>query len=454
MVATITTTGLKADHAIGVLLPAQRLVDTDSISLPFSDSTLIQEARIRSGTFAMEMVSDIDIDLTFRFRFKELFHTIAGEELPFEDSVFVSRHGSTTYSFNISGYDVRSLNGQLLSSLEVISTVVIPVSGNQPITLNDSDGVHVSLTHTAPIVIDSAIGVVPPTWVDVATVVPLELSDFSTKFKAQLSLPFALLNLSTLSSIGFPIDLAMSLGAKGEAGDSAVLPIPASQQRIQPGMGFIQFDEASVGQFLSRLSGTLPDSIGIKGRVLVNPPDVYIPSLAGIGHVGSNCGLSGRVDLQIPLTVGIANGTYSDTLAVGDSAGSGGLNPSDKDRLGDVNSGTVHVEIENGTPLQLAVSLSVLDSLGRQLLLLPGSGQGFGITGAIVDAQGNVSTPTRSKFAIQLGGNDVQQFIDAHRIAYNVSFVTTPGAPSVAIRTTDSIKIKAWSGFSYRVSDQ
>jgi len=189
------------------------------------------------------------------------------------------------------------------------------------------------------------------------------------------------------------------------------------------------------------------------GQVHVNPPEVYNPTLAGVGGVGRNSTFRGRVDLEVPLMVGIANGSYRDTLVVGDTTGDGNRDFSiNKSRLREVNHGKLFIEVENGIPMQIGLELELLERAGYRLLHLPHAGSAISIAAATVDGTGNVTLPRTSRVTIELSSNDVRQFDPAEFISYAVSLTTTPGSSAVRFRTSDYVRIRVWSTLSYKVN--
>ncbi len=452
--ARLTTSNLKASQAVFASIPPQRLTDNDTTHVTVNDSTLVKELFIGTGALNLSFTSQVDLDMVFKYRLSELLRRVGNSYVPYEDSIYLPARGSGAQVVNLAGAKMQAQSGQLIRSLEVISSVIIPNGSTQPVTVNDTDKVLVSVTRLESIVADSAVGVLKPTLVNVNTIVPVNFGDLPTRFTGQLSIPAGTLALWTTSTIGFPMDISIRIGArKNSTGDSAFLSMPFSQKRVQRGTDLILFDQAEVGHFLSQFSGGLPSELRIEGKALVNPPDVYTPTLAGVGTVGRNNSLSGRADLQIPLMMGIVNGTYSDTVALGDTTADGRKDYTiNKDRINDVNSGAVFIEVKNAMPLQVGFTLRLLDIAKQPLLLIPQSGPPMQVAAAAVDGDGNVTIPANSTLSFQLNENEVRQFIPAEHLSYSFSLVTTQGAPAVRFKTTDYVQVRLWSTLAYRVN--
>jgi hypothetical protein len=332
--------------------------------------------------------------------------------------------------------------------------VILPSASGQPVTVNDTDRVEIRLTTSAPLGIDTAVAVIQPTWLDVNVPVAVDFGELPTRFSGQLNIPAARLGLQTGVTFGFPMDLYLVIGARTTTGGSWVyLSIPATQKRIQPGTSSIQFDATEVGAFLSQFSGRLPDTLTVVGQVLVNPPEVYSPTLAGVGAIGRGSSFRGSINLEIPLQLGIVDGSYRDTLSIGDTTGDGNADYAvNRSRIRDINSGSVFIEIENGLPLAVGVQVHLLDPSRRTLLTVPRPGQQVGVGAAAADGAGNVTAPSSSRSVIQLSSAEVRMFDSTQFVAYSLTFSTTPAAGAVRFRISDYVHVRVWTALSCRVN--
>jgi hypothetical protein len=448
LLATIFVSGLRVSEALMKGLPAQRLTDNDRASMNIVDSTIIQEARAKSGRIAIEFRNRINLGVVLKFRLSELWRPVSGRLVQFEDSVALAASGEASYDLNLAGYRISSPSGGLVTSLELVSSVIIPNDVTTTVGLHDTDKVEISMATLAPIIVDSAAAVLKPTWIDLNTVVGLNVGEMTQKFKWQLLIPSASLVLNTRSSVTCPADLFLTLSAKKDAaGNLAVLQIPAAQRRLSGGQGVIVFDETEVGQFLSQIPGGLPDSIRISGKVLVNPGDAYYPGPTGIRSIGSNCSFGGTVNVNVPLKVGFGGSTYCDTMGVG----KGDQRRANGETDG-VNSGRVLMELDNALPMQVGVKLRLLDFARQVMLTIPQSGQPVQITSASVDPQGNVILPAHSKVVLELNHAEAQLVSPADYVEYSFDLSTSLGAPAVCFRTSDYVHVRCWSEISYGVN--
>ncbi|MFN0159456.1 MAG: hypothetical protein ACKVRP_15450 [Bacteroidota bacterium] len=452
IVATLHTSNVQARRATFAQIPPQRLASDDTTMFSLDDSTLVKEVGFRSGTLDFTFTSRVDLDILFKFRMNEL-RSVQSVSIPYEDSIYLPARGTGSFSLNLAQYKIQSSTGDLVRSLQVISNIVLPSGSVAPVTVNDTDKVDIMLSST-PLIVDTAVAVVKPTWVDVNAPIAINFGDLPTRFSGQISIPSATLGLATSVSFGFPLDLYVSIGARRyPSGDWVYLQIPASQKRIQPGTNAVNFNQNEVGYFLSQFTNQLPDTLYVMGQVLVNPPEVYNPTLAGVGSFGSNSSFGGTVHLEVPLMLGIVDGAYRDTLAIGDTTGDGQTDYTvNKSRIRDVNFGKIFIEVQNGMPLQVGVNLALLNNTRQSLLSIPQSGSPVLVNAAAVDNDGNVTLAARSTSTIELSAHDVRQFDPSEFMTYALSLITTPGSPAVRFKTTDYIRIRVWSTLSYRVN--
>ena len=452
--AHLTTANLKARQAIFANVPPQRLSDSDTTHVTVDDSTLIRELHVKSGEISLAFVNHIGIDLLFKFSLLELFRLNGTSYVSYEDSLLIPAAGSGTEIVSLTNAKISSRSQDLLRSLEIISSVVLPSGSSQPVTLNDTDRVLITVTRTSPIVIDSAIGVLKPTWVAVNTVVPVRFGDIPKRFSGQLSIPAASLALWTNSTVAFPMDLNIRIGArKRNSADSVFVYVPVSQRRVQSGPDVVLFDQGEFGGFLSQFSSGLPQEFRVEGRALVNPPDCYDPSPGGVGAIGSHGSLSGKADIEIPLVMGIVNGTYRDTIALGDTTADGHKDYSiDKKQINNVSSGLITIEVKNAMPVQVGALFQLLDIGKQSLLRIPQSGSLLSVSAASVDGQGNVTVPASSTASFQLNESEVRQFNPAEYVTVTFSMATTAGAPMVRFKTSDSVHVRSWTVLRYRTN--
>lgn len=451
-VVDAVTNGLAVRSAVNAMIPAQRLADNDTTSISVDDSTLIQQAFVGSGALHLRFANRVQVGMVFRFRFLDLQRPVGNGFVPFEDSVDLDPGGNGVTTIDLQGARMQRPDNALLSSLRVVSSVIIPSAPPVPVTINDTDKVVISVESGESIVIDSLAGVVKPTWVTVDETVPVNFGDLPTRFAGQFTIPSASLDLHAASSLGFPADLVVALGAPAPGGDSAYLSLPQSQRRVVNGNQVLHFDPAETGGFLTQVSGVLPDAFRVTGNILVNPPDAYLPVPAGVQRVGRSTGCGGSVALAIPLRLGITGGAYADTLVIADTSNDGTADFTiNRDAFDRTQEGSVSFIVDNGIATSLGLAVHILDSLRTDVLRIPTDGTSLAVASAPVNPDGTVSGPRRSTLSVTLGPDDVRQLRRVAFVVYDVT-IATPAGGIVQFRTSDAIAIRAWTRLTYGVN--
>jgi hypothetical protein len=438
---TVEVTNLVCTRAILSSVPPQVLIDNSRISSAIRDSNKIKEVWIKSGNLDFRIQSAVPMNLKLRVRFEELFDP---QGRPFVDSLIVAAQGTTSHQISLAGLQLRSLTGGFLSALTVVGTVdLFEGSRGLPVTVRETDNIRILATSTT-LVVDSAVGVVKPTVINVNEAVALKLGDLSNKFSGQLLIPLASLSLEPLTGISFPLLLDLSLRARDASGNEVMLSMPIS--KTYGNRGPIVFSPQEVGNFLSRLSAKLPDTLRIIGRVILNPDYDTVT----VGAVGSRSSFGGLVDLNIPLNVSVG-GLLTDVVTFGDTTGDGNSDyRENRDLMQSMNSGKIHLVLDNAVPLAFACKVTLLDHARQPVLSFPQSeGDSLTVSPPLV-AVGEAGSAVRSIRTITLTMNEIRALERAQFVQIALG-LSTPGTDPVAFRSDQSFRARVWAELSYRV---
>lgn len=440
---SVSMTSLRAHSAVLAYISPQQLTNNDTTFLTLNDSTIVKEVVFGSGTLNFNVSSNIPMDMDVTARFPEVLQPAGGGYITYVRSTsFFQGNSSFPLQVALKGLRIHSLDGDLVRSLQLVSSLYLHGS-TTPITLHDTDKVTINMTSDGKVAADSAVAVVKPTWINVQRSVPLSLGDLSSKFAGTITIPSANLRLNTLSTVGCPADLYVQLQIVNPTTKSVLqLPVPPAQRRVRYGNGTIVFDPTAVGGFLSAASPKFPDSISISGSVLVNPPDLYNPTIGGVATIARASFVRDTVVADIPFNLSVVGGVFRDTASV---------EPFDSKEANKMNIGTLHIEVQNGLPTRARARVVLLDSSHTALLTIPQSGLPIDLSPAPVNGQGLVSASVPTSVAITLTGSDIQKFSRVKFTAIEVDVDTTPGSP-VQFRTSDVVLVRVWATLSYRVS--
>jgi hypothetical protein len=440
LLATVTTSQLVALSATTTEISPQHFVTTRSI--PMGTETLIREVWLNRGALNLRFVSNIDMRMSLRLRLPELLRS-SGQA--FEQTVSISPRDSFSLSIDLSRARLRSLDGGFLRSLaaECVADLFAAAQGSA-VSLRATDFMRVEATSSS-VVVDSAIAVLKPTMIVIDERVALKLGEIGTKFSGHIDIPAASMIFTPQTSIKVPMEMNLRFEAKNGTGKTVSLQMPVTKGAN--GLGTIAFAPGDVGGFLSQISGNLPDSLRVVGNVVLNPDfDTTAPAA-----IGRNCSFAGNVNLSVPLSMRISDGVFAETLVMGDTTGDGTADHRiDPKELSSFNAGRMFVEIDNGLPLGVKIKLVLLDRNRKPLLVIPQSeGDSITIAAGIV-AGGDVQAPAHSSRFVELQNAEIQSLNVADFVQMGVA-ISTPGSGPVNFNTTDRVRVRVWTQFSYRV---
>jgi hypothetical protein len=220
------------------------------------------------------------------------------------------------------------------------------------------------------------------------------------------------------------------------------MPVSKTSGALEP----IVFSPQEVGSFLSALASKLPDTLRIVGRVILNPDYDTLH----VGAVGSRSTFGGLVDLNIPLNIAVG-GAFADIVTFGDTTGDGNSDYNDnRDLIESMNSGKIHLTLDNDVPLRFACKLTLLDHMHQPVLSFPQSeGDSLTISPPLVSG-GEVTSAVRTARSITLTTAEIRalervQFV---KIALGLG---TAGTGAVTFRSNQQFRAKVWTELSYRV---
>jgi hypothetical protein len=440
LVAAVSSTDLVATSATVSNVDAQHTQVTRSIAL--DSETLIKDVWVNRGTLNLHVVSEVALPATLRLRLLEIL-TQSGAV--YERVINLAARGSQDVSIDLAHCRIHGPANGFVRSLTADVIADVPRSTGSYVTINSTDQFSANVTSSV-IVADSAIAVLKPTVIAIDQKVALNLGDLTKKFKGSLDIPNANLRFTPQTSMIVPMELDLRLESKGENGGTVTLQVPVTKGNA--GIGTIDFAPGDVGTFLSRVSGNIPDSLRVVGNVTLNP-DYDTTMTTSIGRNGS---FAGDIAFSVPMSLRIVQGCFADTVVMGDTTNDGKTDHIiDPDVMKDVNLGRMHLEIDNGLPLGVKVKVVLLDNAHNPVLTIPQSEGDSLEIGAGLVVNGDVQSTAHSSRVIELRGTELTQFNNAAYVRMNVS-TSTPGATAVNFHTTDKVRVRVWSEFSYRVN--
>jgi len=436
--ASIGSFTLSATTAI---LPAQKPFDvTDAVTI--DDSTKVEVVHFDSGNFDVNFSNNLDLNININLKINNL-KTPDGSI--YSQTVILGRkeknHHITISS--LKGWSFVTLTpGQPTNKLSYTATVTVPATSDAR-TLNKGDNVSVSV-NVSNLKIKDITGQIKLTSFDISpTNFNIDLGDVKDKFTFDsLNIKNPAIFLHLTSSVGIPVSFnGIITGANNnEQRSMAVneeLAVSSSEQ---------VFDLRNFGlkDFINGFHNSFPSSFSFSGSGIVNPN-------YGIGEVTKDDSVTGYIDTELPLDIGIAGGTFRDTMTV-DS-----IKISDSD-INAINSVFLTIEVENKIPVKLSAKATVLDKNNLPLFTIPPSYNPTSeilISAAGVDANGFATTAVPTVQTIELKGADAQTFLRNRTIAVNLKLLTPPDGSNtpVKFRNTDQIKVKLYGTADFKLNN-
>lgn len=425
-------------------IPPQRVFSRDSALFVADDSTLVDSAFFKSGTFSIEMKNWLDLTVTARLRLPNLQYVINNRV--FDTSVVLLPQQTVLVPVNIAQFKAASLTGNP-TNLFWYTAQLDSVHGN-PGTVSRDDSMTAVVIPGTELIVRSARIVIEPTALDVDTTYRLRLGNLPGNFSLDsIYLPKAAFLMDSLRTpVEAQIDTPLFARVKDTLGliNVDTVRYRGSPFLFQPpvSQGRLRVDSTNsniiqvISQFVAQQppgAKRLPDSVHVKGSATLNPGYSLIPRI-----IADTTRIKGRFDVEFPLNIGLRNGIYSDSASI---AGKVGIEQSDIDRF---KSGRLTIDVGNSLPasLKLDLKLRVNDSTVVDIprvitdsIFVPAAGIG---------TDGFSNQTARRLISLNLDRDDVRNLARAEFLLFKVRVnAASPGArQSAKFRTTDSVRLR------------
>ena len=411
---------------------------TTSRTYQRSDPSSINQAEIQSGQFSIR--ADVPFNGSGAVTL-QIPNLTMPNGVPFRPRVPTARNQShIDTTFRLDGYFISAPDQQINYTIDVH----VDDSGNDYVRLNAADSVNGTISFSG-IILKSLSGVVKPTSISVNQPVSIDVESMNKLTSGSVQFADASLVVELQSPPqGFEYDVSgLISGVNSKTGTTATLAIPADQRRIQPGADSIVFPGTMVAGFLNSFTPNVPDRITLNAIATINPTGTQV------GTIRSSDSIAGTVRFALPFNFRIVGGVYQDTVQYGSSEGSDDT----KDKSGNVQSARMSIELENFLPVALGIdTLKFLDANRNVLLTIPKQGQPEILVQSGVVTGGVVTQSTKSTSYIELNHDDAAKFKSASLIVIALR-LETPATDPVRFRSSDWVKIKAWSTVNYRTNE-
>jgi hypothetical protein len=402
-------------------------------TLRISDSTKIEEALISEGRAFLITNNNMDVSLTASVTFSNLFNS---NEQPYSLNIPLAKleKNKIVEIPSLTNWKIVSLSPGVPTNEIGYSVSVLTDSTGEVSTITKDDSISFNLNFDE-LVFESFKGQLKPINVDI------ERSGFKLdygSFKEQLY--FQKVNFDDAKfNISFKSSANLDILAQGEifATNGIEDRIIETGDLLIPSYGPTTIE---LNSLLNGFTSALPDSFSLDGRAILNPN-------YEIGEVKRGDSLFGQIDFEIPLIVGMTQGTFRDTFDLD-------LGDIDEDDIDNFNYGSVTFTIKNNVPVGINFTAEVLDSNSLIMLPLPTSYNNLDnvkIPKPSVSDEGEVISAGISVQTLTLIGDDIKTLLNSPLMSIEVNFGTADGDSPVKFKTSNTISFEIRAEAEYKV---
>ncbi|MCB9210839.1 MAG: hypothetical protein H6609_15850 [Ignavibacteriales bacterium] len=413
-------------------LPVQNFQFSKSVVL--DDSTKIEEALINEGKAELIANNNMDVNLRAIINFDNLLDD-NGKQYNLEVPLLRNEKNKIIELPSLTDWVIKTSTPGIPTS-EVSYTVdVLTDSTGEISTISKEDSVNFDLKFDE-LVFETFNGILKPTRIDIKeSGFNLDYGSFNEQFEySDINFKDAifLLNFNTSADLNVLYDgtLSATNGIEYRSQNVSGIYIPSDQR-----------NQVEISDLINSFSQELPDSFSMTGQAILNPKYEY-------GSFTRGDSIFGEIDFQIPLNVGIAEGSFKDTLEVD-------LGDVSQDEIDKLNYGEVTFTVKNTVPVILSFTADVLDSNYHEILKIPtlyNQIENIQIPAPVMSDIGEVLTVGEVIQTIELQGDDIKKILENPYIKIEVLFNTANVEQGpVKFKTSNKISFDVRAKAEYRV---
>lgn len=436
---------MRASQAVAVVPKQEPYSINKSITL--TDGNKVSTADIKNGTLTLTVSNGFEVPDTIDLVLKSLVSQTNPNDTLSRHFVLQPLQSNFVLPIDLAGYKLVMSDqfGNPTDSIRYRATATSPGSRALPdsfVTVSTSQSVHSDFnltdlqlsTFTGEVHLKNPINITPYTQ-------SVDLGDFAKKFSGQITFgPNTQLELD-VNGIGFPCvaHITMIPGSS----NSSLPPVDSAvvNSVIYPGPNKIILGQSFVNALngFTQVRKTIPDQFIIGGNLTVNPSP-YTTT----GTVTDTDKVTGTGTISMPFNLGIVNATYADTTTqavITDSATAA--------KLGNIDSGSVVIEMWNGLPLQIAMLGQLIDTTTHAVIMnFPIDT--IRVAPATVNTDGSVRDSVFSRNVISLTNAQARILGQCYmRFFFRVS--TPTNLATVPFQKDDDLSLRVYGNFAFKV---
>lgn len=336
---------------VKIKLASQTVQSSQSIPLNIQDPTIasasIKAIRVESGTLAITLNNQFPIKTTVKLSFQNLFRS--GQTQPMVETLEFAANQQKTTPISLDGVTIKPENGLIIADVE--ATTDPTGDAGAYFTTDGSQKIEGSVSLQPPLTFHS-IEVPLTRSQDIATSsTPINLPAELSKMNLKLGGVALKLHLDNQSGLSGYIDLAVN----GKGGSNAVTLTRKDGSPLRLAFEANKAQDLMVDQDNSNLLDVLnamPKELEFGGKVTIDSGDQPVT-------ITKNDRISGKVSVEVPISLQFPAMGRGKAIPAYDvkPATDLGLSDSNREQLKTLSSVVLHVTVDNGWKVPLAVDL-------------------------------------------------------------------------------------------------
>jgi hypothetical protein len=399
-----------------------------------SQPTKYQTVKLESGLLNFSVTNNFAVDAKATIT---IYNLKKEDGTMFSTSEVVSRNSSKEIfnNYSLANYSFVSSDG---SATNVVSYKINfePLASDDFRTVKSTDKTSGNISFSN-LEAKEFTGLLKPTSVEqTRSSVSLDLKDLKNKLQFKelnLSNPVIELRLKPTAQMEFSIN--GKLEGKNSKGEKATMTLTSrtlyNKTKISTNDSVLTLNADSLTNFFKKFS-ELPDSLIVYAGGIVNPDYKTI-------SIKNSDVVTGKSKIEIPLEFGISGGEVWDSVEVD-------LSDDDRDKIKDMNSLDVKLNINNGIPARLSFIGKLYDEYDNFLNYFPAKNNAADTV--------KVSSTSNQEILITIENGEPEKISRAKYMRIYLKFDTNgENNSSVKFKTDDVIDISASGLLNYNVSE-
>ena len=456
ILVSLQSSPLLADSA-KAKIPSQNVASINNTTFTVDDSTVVQDAAFKAGSFNILLTNTLGINVGVHFDVNDIVNASSGAKYAI-DTILIAKQNATLL-FDAKKWNIQTTPSLLGTKLKYSVSINTINSAGLKKTVTKNDFVSASIIPGSPFIVKSVTGKISTQFVQINSGMKsgIDLKDFKNlngKFLFKgigLIVRFPMGGKDTVDGLPMDYDLTVTSKSKGTILDAIHIKKGPGFPRIYPNNPVIPISNApGFDNFLSNSFPTVPDSFYIRGFLTLDPKDEFDNSKLYSIHDTSK--VYPALDVNIPFAAGVKNGTLNEMVSLGKDV-------IPKDITKNVGNGSLIFNFTNHLPIQVTFQARSIryDSLTHKvldtLLYIPkDTSSSYLIKPAQFDTTTNsVTTSTFSTFTVLLDNSDITKLNQSDSLYVRMVLNTSNDGKFAKVRDSDYIRVFAKGSFIYTV---